>query len=181
MSAQTRAEEGQTRPAAVADVLFMDSQHAAYVQLHRRFTERARAGSGGWPSALEALDAMWEVVRLLRGGAPAVLMTLSTSDRTVEERRSRFYLESTDLLEDAIRTVLATDLGQMVIPPERLAVLVRVTLEGLVVELAQARTAEDVARIDQAYLDLRMLFGRLVGGGAPEAPELSLEPIPLPW
>jgi hypothetical protein len=171
----------ETRPAAVADVLFMDSQQAAYVQLHRRFTERARAGSGGWGSALEALDAMWETVRLLRGGAPAVLMTLSTRDRTVEERRGRFYMESTDLLEDAIRTVLATDLGHLVIPPERLAVLIRVTLEGLVVELAQARSAVDVARVDQAYLDLRMLFGRLVGASSPEAPELSLEPIALPW
>ncbi|MCB9688210.1 MAG: hypothetical protein H6738_17495 [Alphaproteobacteria bacterium] len=180
LATRTRTAADDSRPASVADVLFMDSQHAAYVQLHRRFVERANAGVGGWTSALEALDAMWETVRLLRGGAPAVLLTLSSNERSVEERRSRFYVESTDLLEDAIRAVLAADLPQLVVPPERLAVLVRVTLEGLVVELAQARTPEDVARVDQAYLDLRMMFGRLVSEPV-EAPDLELEPIPLPW
>ena len=180
LATRTRVAADESRPAAVADVLFMDSQQAAYVQLHQRFVERARAGSGGWPSALEALDAMWETVRLLRGGAPAVLLTLSSSDRSVEERRTRFYLESTDLLEDAIRAVLAADLGQLVVPPERLAVVVRITLEGLLVELAQARTSADVARIDQAYLDLRTMFARLVGGPV-DAPDLALEPIALPW
>ncbi|MCA9495109.1 MAG: hypothetical protein KC621_34510, partial [Myxococcales bacterium] len=179
LATRTRSS-ADARPAAVADVLFMDSQHAAYVQLHRRFIERANAGAGGWTSALEALDAMWEIVRLLRGGAPAVLLTLSSDEHAVQERRSRFYLESTDLLEDAIRAVLAADLPQLAVPPERLAVLVRVTLEGLVVELAQARTPEDVARVDQAYLDLRMMFGRLVSEPV-EAPDLQLEPIPLPW
>src|SRR5687768_267579 len=139
MKAQDVAEAGSAKPAMAADVLFMDSQHAAYVQLHKRFTERAGRGDGGLRSALEALDAMWETIRLLRGGAPAVLLTLSSADETVQGRRARFYLESTMLLEDAIRAVFANDLGQLAVPPERVAVLVRVVIEGLVVELAQAR------------------------------------------
>ena len=158
----------------------LESQQAAYIQLHRRFKERASRGEGGVGSALEALDAMWETVRLLRGVAPTVLQTLSTSEEQIQARRARFYEESTRLLEDAIRAVLATDLGHLPIPAERLAVVVRVALEGLVVELAQARTNDDVARIDQAYLDLRLLFERFAGlGGAP--PALEMEPIALPW
>lgn len=172
------------RPAAVADVLLMDAQSAAYTQLHQRFVERAvDGGEASLSSALEALDAMWENIRQLRGGAPAILLTLSSDDETVQDRRARFYLESTTLLEDAIRSVFATDLGQLAVPPQRMAVLVRVALEGLVVELAQARTAEDVASVDQAYADLRALFERfvLLGDAGPAIEAIAMEPIPLPW
>lgn len=184
--AQAMSDAGEPRAAAVTDVLLMESQHGAYVELHRRFTERAVHGHGGLGSALEALDAMWHNVRQLRGGAGAILLTLSNPDLTVQDRRARFYVDSTNLLEDAIRAVFAADLGQLALPPERIAVLVRVALEGLVVELAQARTAEDVATVDRAYADLRSLFGRFVLHGAGEAPivvhELGpMEPIPLPW
>jgi len=182
LRAQRGAEAGEPRPAAVADAVFMDAQTAAYQQIHRRFIERARAGEGGLGSAMEALDAMWQNVRQLRGGAPAILLTLSNAE--VSERRQRFYQESTALLEDAIREVFASDLGSLAVPPERMALLIRVVLEGLVVELAQARTAADVARVDQAYSDLRRLFEGfvLMGDAAPEpVSELVLEPIPLPW
>jgi len=182
-----RAEQGdasgETRPAAVADVLLMESQQAAYEQLHRRFTERAGRGDGGLLSATDALDAMWDNIRQLRGGAPAILRTLSSGDTTVQDRRVRFYEDSTHLLEDAIRAVFAADLGQLAIPPERLAVLIRIAIEGLVVELAQARTPEDVAQVDQAYADLRALFQHVVRSESGAGPELQLplEPIPLPW
>ncbi len=182
MVAQRGADAGESRPAAVADAVFMDAQQAAYQQIYRRFTERAQAGEGGLGSAMEALDAMWQNVRQLRGGAPAILLTLSNAE--VSDRRQRFYHESTQLLEDAIREVFKTDLGSLAVPPERMALLVRVVLEGLVVELAQARTADDVARVDQAYADLRRLFEGfvLMGDAAPQAiTELVLEPIPLPW
>lgn len=167
---------------AAADLAVLETQHVAYVQLHRRFTERASQGGTGLSSALEALDAMWETIRLLRGVAPSVLVTLSSAEEVVQDRRARFYAESTRLLEDAIRVVLAADMGQLALPPDRLAVLVRVALEGLVVELAQARNAEEVAKVDQAYLDLRVLFERFVGAPQPAVPTaLVLGPIPLPW
>lgn len=180
----TRARmQAAGKPAEVADVLLLDSQQAAYAQLHRRFVERADRGEGGLASALEALDAMWDTIRQLRAGAPAVLLTLSSANETVQDRRARFYVESTRLLEDAIRAVFKADLGQLAVPPERLAVLVRVSLEGLVVELAQARSAADVAKVDQAYADLRVVFERFVlhGADGPPAEPLALEPIPLPW
>jgi hypothetical protein len=181
--ALTRARLGAEGPGEVAaDLLLMESQHSVYVQLHRRWTERAQRGDGGLRSALEALDAMWDTVRQLRAAAPTVLSTLSNPQPTVTDRRARFYVESTQLLEDAIRHVFATDLGQLALPPERLAVLVRVTIEGLVVELAQAKTPQDVDVVDQAYLDLRALFERfVVGDGRATAPTVDLQPIPLPW
>lgn len=165
-----------------ADLVLLETQQAAYVQLHRRFTERASRGDAGLTSALEALDAMWETIRMLRSVAPSVLLTLSSAEEVVQQRRARFYNESTRLLADAIRVVFAADLGLLSIPPERLAVLVRVALEGLVVELAQAHDAADVARVDQAYLDLRALFERFVAPLADTVPPtLVLDPIPLPW
>ena len=168
---------------AMADVLLLDSQQAVFAELHRRFTRRAEEGEGGLASALEALDLMWENVRALRGGAPALLHTLSSDDESVQDRRAQFYVESTALLESAIRDVFSADLGQLALPPERLAILVRVALEGLVVELAQARTTADVAAVDQAYADLRSLFERyvLLGEAGPSLEEVQMEPIPLPW
>ena len=171
------------RSRAMADMVLLDSQQAVFAELHRRFTFRADNGDRGLGRALEALDLMWENIRALRGGAPAILQTLTSEDETVQDRRARFYVESTALLEEAIREVFSADLGQLAVPPERMAVLVRVALEGLVVELAQARTPDDVAVVDQAYADLRSLFARyvLLGDEGPALAEVSLDPIPLPW
>jgi hypothetical protein len=180
--ALTRVRLGGEGASEAADLLLMETQQSVYAQLHARWTERAQRGDGGLRSALEALDAMWDTVRQLRAAAPTVLSTLSNPVATVQERRARFYVESTSLLEDAIRHVFAQDLGALALPPERLAVLIRITIEGLVVELAQARTPEDVAVVDRAYLDLRALFERfLLGDGRATAPTVELQPIPLPW
>ena len=162
----------------------MESQQATFAALHQRFTERAGRGEVGLESALEALDAMWLNIRQLRGGAGAILLTLSNADGPVQDRRARFYADSTRLLEEAICAVFAADLGHLALPPHRMAVLVRVALEGLVVELAQASTPEHVAAADQAYADLRELFARFVlhgDSGAPPLADFELEPIPLPW
>jgi hypothetical protein len=105
------ARRARAAEPTVTDVVLLESQQAAYVQLHRRFKERASRGEGGVRSALEALDAMWETIRLLRGVALTVLQTLSTSEEQVQARRARFYEESTRLLEDAIRAVLAAAAG----------------------------------------------------------------------
>ncbi|MFT4626318.1 MAG: hypothetical protein ACI8PZ_004995 [Myxococcota bacterium] len=171
------------RATSTADMLLMESQQVTYAELHRRFTERAERGEGGLVSAIEALDAMWENIRQLRAGAHVILGTLSSTHASVQDRRSRFVVESTAMLEDAIRTVFAEDLGHLAVPPERMAVLVRILLEGLVVELAQARTPADVREVDQAYADMRALFQRfvLLGGEAPLIEAVELEPIALPW
>ncbi len=166
------------------DHLFVETQQAFFRELHRRFSERAVRGDGGVPNALEALDAAWEAIRDLHGGAAFVVETLALSnqDSVLGARVAAFYTESTALLEDALAQIFAADLPRLAVPPERMAVLIRVLSEGLVVELARARSDEDLARVDRAYHDFRELFGRFVLGGATDdASEPVDGPMPLPW
>ena len=81
-----RAEVVTTEVVNAADILLMESQEGVYTEMHRRFTEKADRGEGGIESALEALDAMWENARQLRGGATAILHTLSARDANIQDR-----------------------------------------------------------------------------------------------
>lgn len=165
--------------------LLIEAQRATFRELHRRFADRAGRGDRGLDAALDALDAMWRTVRELRGGAPFIVETLAmaTHGGPLNARVARLYSESTGLLEDAIRLVFADELDHLAVTPDRMAVLLRVLLEGLTVELAQAHTAEEVVRVDQAYRDFRELFERFVLRGQPmPAPDPGeLGPMPLPW
>ena len=166
------------------DHLFVETQQAFFRELHRRFSERADRGDGGVVSALEALDAAWEAIRDLHGGAAFVVETLALSnhDSALGRRVADFYDESTDLLEDAITQIFSAEIDQLAVPPERMAVLIRILSEGLVVELARARTDDELKRVDQAYKDFRGLFGRFVLGGSLPVDEDALAgPMALPW
>ncbi|MFM2248038.1 MAG: hypothetical protein RL071_4113 [Pseudomonadota bacterium] len=175
------------------DHLLLETQRAFFRQLHQRFVERARKGDGGLPSALDALDAMWGAARELHQGAPFIVETLalSTHDSGMGRQVASFYTECTGLLTDAIRAVFAEDLDRLTVPPERMAVLIRVLLEGMVVELARAATEDELARVDLAYTDMRTLFARFVLAGQ-DGPTVDLDklgaawldaegPVPLPW
>ena len=166
------------------DHLFVETQQAFFRELHRRFSERADRGDGGVVSALEALDAAWEAIRDLHGGAAFVVETLALSnhDSVLGRRVADFYDESTALLEDAIAQIFASDLDQLAVPPERMAVLIRILSEGLVVELARARTEDELKRVDRAYKDFRSLFGRFVLGGSQPIDDAPADgPMALPW
>ena len=175
------------------DHLLIETQRAFFRQLHQRFIERARKGDGGLPSALDALDAMWAAARELHQGAPFLVETLalSTHDSAMGRQVASFYSECTGLLTDAIRAVFADELDRLSVPPERMAVLIRVLLEGLVVELARAENEPALARVDLAYADMRALFARFVLAGQ-DGPPVDLDklgatawidegPVPLPW
>ena len=110
-------------------------------------------------------------------------LALSNHDSVVGKRVAAFYDESTDLLEDALELVFAADLPRLAVPPKRMAVLIRVLSEGLVVELARARTDEEVERVEAAYQDFRTLFARFVLGGSTSegAEEPPKGPMALPW
>ena len=165
--------------------LLIEAQRATFRQIHKRFAERTSRGDRGLGPALSAFDAMWQSLRDLRSGAPFIIETLSLASQegTVSRRLEAFYKESTQLLEDGIEKVFTDELDQLTVPPERMAVLIRICLEGLIVELAQVRTEEDLAVIDQAYADIRELFQRFVLSRT-EQPDLDpdqAEMIPLPW
>ena len=126
---------------------------------------------------------MWSSVRDLHEGAPFIVETfaLSAQDGDLNTQMRSFYQESTALLEDGINMVFAGQLDQLTIPPRRMATLIRIWLEGLVLELAQVRSDEDMAIVDQAYADTRNLFARFVL----QEDDFSIDPetdsLPLPW
>ncbi len=165
--------------------LLIETQRATFRQLYQRFVERARLGNRGMPSALDALDAMWGSVRELRVGIPFLIETfaLASQEDVLGAHLREFYTESTQLLEDGIRTVFSEDVEALTIQPERMAILIRLLLSGLMLELSQARSTEDLSDVDNAYADLRMLFERFVLVNAKECSVDidSLEALPLPW
>lgn len=142
--------------------LLIEAQRAILRQIHRRFQDRARAGDRGLPRALEALDALWAALLDLQSQTPFMVETFALANQPgpVQESYRGFADEGLALLEDGIRAVLAEDLAHLPLPPARLAFLVRTALCGLVVELSQARSEADLARVDAAYQDLRAFLGR---------------------
>jgi AcrR family transcriptional regulator len=138
--------------------LLIEATRATFQQLHLRFDERFERGESGLSTALDALDALWATVRELRGLAPFMVetVTLASPGSSLHDELQAFYRESMQLLEAGIHKAFAAE--GPVVPAPRLAMLVRVCLHGVVVELAMARTEAELARVDQAYADLRELF-----------------------
>jgi AcrR family transcriptional regulator len=165
--------------------LLIEAQRATFRQIHKRFAERTSRGEVGLGPALSAFDAMWQSLRDLRVAAPFIVETLSLTSQEgpISRKLDAFYKESTALLEDGIQKVFTEELDHLTVPPERMAVLIRICLEGLTVELAQCRTDADLAVVDQAYADIRELFQRFVLART-DPPELdpdALAAVPLPW
>jgi len=138
--------------------LLIEATRATFRQLHLRFDDRFQRGESGLDTALEALDALWSTVRELRALAPFMVetLTLATPGSTLHRELSAFYRESMAMLEAGVVKAFAPQ--GPVVPAPRLAMLVRVCLHGVVVELALARTDDELAAVDQAYADLRELF-----------------------
>ena len=164
--------------------LLIEAQRSTFKQLHRRFVERASRGDKGLPSALDALDSMWESIRELQAGAPLLVETLSLAaqEGPLREKLLVFYKESTELLSDGIQLIFSNELDRLAIPPIRMANIIRILLEGLLFELAKAHSAEELAAVDQAYEDMRALFARFVIT-QPETQNIGSqdETFPLPW
>lgn len=158
------------------DDLVLAAQRATVQALHRKFRDRATEGGRGLPTGLEALDAIWSSLRSMRAGAPAMVRLL-----TLAESEDTFTAASTALLEDGIRAVLGPELDRLTLAPDRMAVLIRIALEGLTIELARARTVDDLAALDQAYADLRELVARFAMEREAAERVEGLEAIPLPW
>ena len=163
--------------------LLIEAQKSVFKELHRRFSERVTRGDSGVDTALDALDSMWTSVRDLRDGAPFIVETLSLGGQQgpLRPHIQNFYRESTALLEDGIRKVFSENIGSLVIPPHRMAILIRILLSGLMVELAQAKTDQELQDIDRAYSDMRTLFQQFVLIENDFSIDESTDSIPLPW
>lgn len=144
--------------------LLIEAQRATFHRVQRQFEERSRQGDRGMSAALFALDTLWGAVREMHAWTPFMVETMSLAGKTgpVREHLDRFYAESDEMLVRGIERVFAGELDRLALPPERLAWLVRTTLHGLIVELAYARTPNELARIDQSYADFRRFFEETV-------------------
>ena len=143
--------------------LLIEAQLAVLRQIHRRFLERARAGDRGLPAAIDAIDALWDALQDLKLQAPFMVETfsLAAQEGTVRDAFAEFSAEGMELLEEGIREVFADEIDRLTLPPQRMAVLIRTVLSGLVVELARARTEEQHAQVQAAYEDMRFLFSSI--------------------
>jgi AcrR family transcriptional regulator len=153
--------------------LLIEAVRATFRQLHRRFDDRFRRGERGLPTTLEALDSLWDAVRDMSAWAPFMVETISlaTQNAPVREDLLAFWKESSELLEKGIGEAFPGGPGaEPLLPPDRLALIVRVALHGLVIELAFAQTEEERARVQLAYRDLRELFERVAKTAVPERP-----------
>lgn len=163
--------------------LLIEAQRITFREIHRRFADRTRHGERGLGPALSAFDALWHAVRDLRDGAPFLVETLALAGQggPVSERLDTFYSECTELLTDGIRRVFDDELDRLTVPPARMAVLIRICLSGLLVELAQVRDEADLAEVEQAYADIRELFQRFVLANHMVDDSAVLPDVPLPW
>ncbi len=160
----------------------IEAQRTVFRTLHRRFLDQAKRGECGIEAALDALDSIWASVRNLSDAAPFVVETLSTQNPPIQHRLQDFYQESTKLLEDGIRAVFADQMHLLRVPPQRMAKLIRIFLEGLLMELVQAQNDEQLAQLDQAYADIRTLFRNFVlQPSVLQQEESQKQDIVLPW
>jgi len=150
--------------------LLIEAVRSTFRQLHLRFDDRFQRGESGLDTALDALDALWTTVRELHALTPFMVETVSlaTPKGPVRDDLMAFYAESMELLEQGIRKVFAEH--EVAVPPERLAMLVRVCLHGIVVELALASDEAARDRVDQAYHDLKSLFAQVALTASPHEP-----------
>jgi AcrR family transcriptional regulator len=140
--------------------LLFEAQSAAFQRIHLRFEEKFKQGEQGMETALEGLDTLWESIRELQTWAPFMVQTMSLTSKagTVKGLVDAFYTDSMALLTSGIEKAFRGRLDQLIVPPERLAWMVRATLHGLVIELAYASTPTELERIDQVYQDMRLAF-----------------------
>jgi len=155
--------------------LLIEAQQATFRQIHARFQVRFERGETGLETALDGIDALWESLVEMRSWAPFFVetMNLASHSNGFSRHVDEFYAESTALLQRGIENVFRHHTEDLALPPDRLAMLIRTTIHGLVVELAYAREPEDVQRVAVAYQDFRSLFARSVLSGPLSTEEKS--------
>lgn len=152
--------------------LLLEAITATFRQVYGHVQGRLQQGDRGLAAALRTLDALYGALRDLRAWAPFMVETISLghAEGPVRQDLDAFYAELTGMMETGIREVFAAEADRLAVPPDRLALLVRIAMHGLIVELAKARNEEDLSRVDRLYQDLRLLFERMALSGPPATP-----------
>lgn len=154
--------------------LLIEAQRHTFRRIHARFEDRFARGEGGVQTAMEALDALYGAVRDMHAWTPFMVQTMALAcrDRALGDRWDDFNAEALARVELGLLRLFTDSLDRLVLPPERLARAVRTGLYGLVVELAAARTEDDLERVDQTYADVRGMLQSIVLD-APVPPHLT--------
>jgi AcrR family transcriptional regulator len=157
--------------------LLLEAQRATYRQIHQRFDERFDRGERGVEPAMDALDVLWESILEMRPWAPFMVETLTLAhvNDTLRNELDSFYEDSTALLERGIQRVFEGDTERLAVEPGDLARIVRTLMHGAIVELAYAKTDEDLAHLNTTYLNLRTLFQRVILSGPITLEEVANE------
>lgn len=163
--------------------LLLETQRTIFRELHARITKQALNSDNPMHNALDALDSMWGTIQEMKSTAPFIVETLMLrrGDGEINQQIRTFYKESTSLLEDGIRIVFTNKLSELVISPERMSVLIRVLLSGLVIEMAGTTTERERAELHQAYRDFRTLFQDFVVMSDQWDMDETTDSVPLPW
>jgi len=140
--------------------LLIEAQRATFHQIYERFTDRFQHGERGLETALDAIDALWEALYGMKNWAPFMveLLSLAAHQHKVRSQVDSFYDETMGMLEESMSRVFADHKDRLIMPPDRMARVIRSSLHGLVLELSLCRNAEDLERVQQTYQDLRMTF-----------------------
>lgn len=152
--------------------LLIETWRVTFRKVFEAFEDNYHQGSRGLGAVLASMDALWLSVHDMRQAAPFVVEVLSlvSQNGPIRPHFDDLDREAMALLERGLSRLYAEQPDTLGIPAHRLARLVRIVLAGLVVELAIARTDDDVRRAEQAYHDLRDVFAR-VAALPPEAEE----------
>ena len=142
--------------------LLIAAHRATLRQVYLRFQQRFEQGERGMDTALDGLDALWGALRELEDWSPFMLetMALAAKGRRVRPQMDEFFDEVMPLLEQGIRDAFAEEEDRLVLPPRRMALVMRTMFQGLVVDLAFARGPSERERVDLTYRDLRGQFAR---------------------
>jgi AcrR family transcriptional regulator len=140
--------------------LLIEAQRATFRQVYQRFTERFQHGERGLETALDAIDALWAALYGMKSWAPFMveILSLAAHQHKVRSQVDSFYAETMEMLEEGMSRVFADHQDRLIMPPDRMARVIRSSLHGLVLELSLCRSIEDLERVQQTYQDLRMTF-----------------------
>jgi len=83
------------------------------------------------------------------------LHTAAASNPAMATRLNDFNEEVASLMVEAIHNVLGAVSDRMVLPPDRLATILRTFFDGLIINLAYAQDAEARAAVRQSFFDMR--------------------------
>jgi AcrR family transcriptional regulator len=154
--------------------LLIEAQRATFTQIYDRFTQRFQHGERGLDTALDAIDSLWEALYEMRNWSPFMVevLSLAAQQQRVRHQVDDFYSETMEMLEEGMSRVFSDHTERLLMPPVRLARVIRSSLHGLVLELSLCRGQEDLDQVKQTYRDLRMTFENAILCPHPSQPEV---------